>query len=235
MSVPFFDLKEPRASLMQVPSGLVEQYAFDQKPPLLQIELPTLEMYCLMGYHLVRGVITGLGLDTLTWRLAPEESSRFPLFANRGLWASYGEISLAQTLTVARIKACGASRLAHSNVRHNWPLGYDPLEPRAQDCRVIVRSAFADGAFYSVWLSQRYWAAPFPDLFAHEIEHLDGPALGDVFSFSELLYEINLARIRAKELHDALATNASSAVIASVREALRDTTYGSAFEIAMAA
>lgn len=26
MEVPFFDLKQPRASLMQVPSGLVSQY-----------------------------------------------------------------------------------------------------------------------------------------------------------------------------------------------------------------
>lgn len=35
MEVPFFDLKEPRASLMQVPNGLVSQYAFDQEPALL--------------------------------------------------------------------------------------------------------------------------------------------------------------------------------------------------------
>jgi hypothetical protein len=223
MSVPFFDLKEPRASLMQVPSGLVSQYAFDQKPPLLQIELPTLEMYCLMGYELVRGTITGLGLDTLTWRLAPEESSRFPLFANRGLWASYGEVAVGRDLPLVKLNASGLNRLAHAFHRHPR-LAVEELEAEASQLR--LRSAFADGAFYSAWALRPAGVTPFSDLFAHEIEYVDGPPLDNVFSFADLFSEISIAKRRRDALADAIFRNASAEIIASERAALLETRYG---------
>ncbi len=62
MEVPFFDLKQPRESLMQVPSGLVFPSTHSTKSRPCSVELPTTDMCCLLGYQLVRGTITGLGL-----------------------------------------------------------------------------------------------------------------------------------------------------------------------------
>ncbi len=223
MEVPFFDLKEPRASLMQVSGGLVSQYVFDQAPALLQIELPTTDMYCLLGCHLVRGAITGLGLDALTWRLASEDAQQYPIFANRDLWALYGEVALGGDLPRVRLNERGRDRLAK--------VPYPPhhlavAEYEAHDSRLHLRSAFAKGSFYSAWAGLPHATLPFPDIFAHEVEHVDGPGLEDVFSFADLLSEIGLAKRRKAALQDAIMCRASADVIESERIALLNVRYG---------
>lgn len=233
MEVPFFDIKEPRASLMQVPSGLVSQYAFDQAPALLRIELPTTDMYCLMGHQLVRGTITGLGLDTLTWRLSAEDAKRFPILANRGLWALYGEVALGCDLPQVRLNERGRDRLVKA---FNRPHRLAVAHFEAQASRLYLRSAFAGRIFYSAWAGLPDAVVPFQDLFAHEIEYVDGPALEDVFSFADLLSEIRLAKQRAQALKELLTMGAANEVIESERQALLQTRYGSTlYELLIAA
>lgn len=225
MEVPFFDLKQPRASLMQVPSGLVSQYAFDQEPALLQVELPTIDMCCLLGYQVVRGTITGLGFGTLTWRLAPEEAHQFPILANRGLWALYGEVALGRDLTRVRLNGRGRDRLVKASYRPHHPAVADF---EAQASRLHLRSAFAGGAFYSAWAGLPHATRPFPDIFANEVEHVGGPSLEDVFSFADLLSEIGLAKRRKAALQDAIMCRASADVIESERIALLNVRFGKA-------
>ncbi|MFU2489074.1 hypothetical protein [Thauera sp. WH-1] len=225
MEVPFFDLKEPRASLMQVPNGLVSQYAFDQEPALLQIELPTTDMYCLMGHQLVRGRITGLGLDTFTWQLSAEDARRFPIFANRDLWALYGEVTLGRDLTRVRLNGRGRDRLVKASYR---PHHLAVADFEAQASHLYLRSAFAGGAFYSAWAGLPHATLPFPDIFAHEVEHVGGPSLEDAFSFADLLSEIELAKRRKAALQDAIMCRASADVIESERIALLNVRFGKA-------
>lgn len=225
MEVPFFDLKQPRASLMQVPSGLVSQYAFDQEPALLQVELPTAAIYCLIGHQLVRGAVTGLGLDTLTWRLAPEETPRFPLFANRGLWASYGEVAFGRDLPQITLNARGLKRLSRSFDRRNRRAICD-----FEDCvsNLRLRAAFSCGVVCSVWALLPAGVVPFPDIVLHEIEPMDDPDLEYVFSIADLLSEIDMAKQRAAALEAAIFSKAPPEAIESERKALLNVRFGKA-------
>lgn len=222
MEVPFFDLKQPRASLLATQWGLVSQYAFDQDAPILEVDLPTLELHCLFGHEIVRGTIIGLGQKSLTWRLSEDDAAHHPLLGNRNLWATYGEVALGHSLTEVRLTAHGIARLGYTN-RLNPHKARMISEPQF---RLWLRSSFAKSAFYSVWSRQHHAAERFPDLFTRDFEYVDGPPVEDTFSFSDMLSEIRLALDRAQALQQAISRSAPDEIVTSEREALLAAKYG---------